>query len=77
MDVMKHLNISDRQHTMIFNQIRLSLQIETSSDTVVLVGSGVDVHESIVRGNRNRSSKIFWQKKCKYPKPWKKCGKTF
>jgi len=70
MDVVKNHGKSE-QHKIIFNQVRLSLQLETASD-IVVIGSGITIHESVVEGMSIRHSEKIWPKICKYPRTWKK-----
>ena len=57
MDVVKNLKIPDRQK-IIFNQVRMQLQIETASDIVTL-GKGSEIREDIINGQKGRVSTLM------------------
>ena len=54
---------------MIFNQVRLHLQVEKASD-IVVVGHGTNIHKSVLKGGRIRPSKKLWPNIQKYPRTW-------
>jgi len=54
MDIIKNSDLSD-MHKIIFNQVRLSLNIETASD-IIVIGTGIDIHENILNGIPNGKS---------------------
>ena len=74
MDAIKTAALTPQQKKK-FNQIRLSLKIETAAD-IVYFNSGTKICENIFECINNRGSKKGWPEIIKYPSTWKAEWKT-